>query len=118
MHIYMFLTYRNMDTYVAVMQLLALSALLVLSATAVSALDLHDTDSQLSSVKDDENRPGRTGKFIAFRTTTSSTVIASTTVLALSTCIAAINAVTCTGRKKKNLQPHIQLIDKYVSRKY
>ena len=91
------------------MQLIALSALLALSATAVGTMDISDTDSNVSKAKEEKNQLDRTGKLFAFRTSTSRTLIASTTVLALSTCITSVNTVACTGRKRKNISHDFQL---------
>ncbi|XP_018016340.1 uncharacterized protein LOC108673073 [Hyalella azteca] len=55
----------------------------------------------------------RNARIFAFRSYTSRTLIVSSTVLALSTCVSSINTVACVGRRRRKRMnvaaPHINL---------
>ena len=84
-----------------------------LPTTLVASVEGEDTEASqqqvakahplLEAIEDGKNPSHRDGKLFAFRTTTSITRIATTTTLALSTCITAVNAAACNGRRKRGL---------------
>ena len=87
--------------------------LLVVATSALAATAVEQPEhSIIENIEDGKRDIEREGKLFAYRTSTSRTLLASTTILALSTCIISVNPVACIGRRKRNiLQDAIMPLD-------